>query len=174
MADDGAKEAPANAGHAPQPVVEAHSADKPEKASSAAAEDGLSINAKGAGDTDADADADADADEDADADADADEDVDMQDAPHDDPTDGDADADGEMDAEGDEDDDVGSRRNMLTIIENTERYLSGYKDDDGNRIADAFQRILNKRLFPSYYDVIKEPVAFSTIRVCLVPAMPRL
>jgi chromatin structure-remodeling complex subunit RSC1/2 len=28
------------------------------------------------------------------------------------------------------------------------------------------QRMVNKRLLPDYFDVIKEPVAFSTIRVC--------
>jgi hypothetical protein len=36
----------------------------------------------------------------------------------------------------------------------------------GHEIASMFQRMVNKRLLPDYFDVIKEPVAFSTIRVC--------
>ena len=32
-------------------------------------------------------------------------------------------------------------------------------------MAALFQRMVNKRLIPDYFDVIKEPIAFSTIRV---------
>ena len=33
-------------------------------------------------------------------------------------------------------------------------------------ISAAFQRMLNKRVLPDYFEIIKEPVAFSTVRVC--------
>ncbi len=36
----------------------------------------------------------------------------------------------------------------------------------GYQIAAGFQRIPNRRLLPEYHEVIKEPIAFSTIRVC--------
>lgn len=39
----------------------------------------------------------------------------------------------------------------------------------GHEIAGGFQRIPNKRVIPDYFDVIKEPIAFSTIRVWVVP-----
>lgn len=109
-------------------------------------------------DLDADADADAEADEDpgVDADADADGDVDM-------------DVEGEEDAEGDFEDEngepTGLSSDMFTIIENTANYLSSYREPDGYQIAQAFQRIPNRRLIPDYYEVIDEAVAFSTIRV---------
>jgi hypothetical protein len=45
--------------------------------------------------------------------------------------------------------------NWLTCVASDEKELSG-----------AFQRMLNKRNYPDYFMVIKEPVAFSTIRVC--------
>jgi chromatin structure-remodeling complex subunit RSC1/2 len=35
----------------------------------------------------------------------------------------------------------------------------------GYEVAQHFQRKINKRLLPDYFDVIKEPMAFSTIRV---------
>lgn len=35
----------------------------------------------------------------------------------------------------------------------------------GHDVSGLFQRMLNKRLIPDYFDVIKEPMAFSTIRV---------
>lgn len=37
----------------------------------------------------------------------------------------------------------------------------------GEEIANGFQRLPNKRLLPDYFDVISEPIAFSTIRVSL-------
>ncbi|XXH01173.1 ubiquitin-specific protease otu1 [Hypoxylon texense] len=88
-------------------------------------------------------------------------------------TEADADAEGEVDADGDVDmddaDHEGGRHNrldhdMLTVIENTANYLSTYKDADGYHIASHFQRIPNRRLIPEYHEVIKEPIAFSTIR----------
>ncbi len=34
-------------------------------------------------------------------------------------------------------------------------------------IASGFQRLVNKRSLPDYFEIIKEPMAFSTIRVSL-------
>ncbi|KAI1385311.1 uncharacterized protein F4822DRAFT_412734 [Hypoxylon trugodes] len=81
--------------------------------------------------------------------------------------DADADADGDVDAEGEPDEERALGRldhDMMTIIENTANYLSSYKDADGYHIASHFQRIPNRRLIPDYHEVIKEPIAFSTIR----------
>lgn len=38
----------------------------------------------------------------------------------------------------------------------------------GEELAEGFQRIPNRRVLPDYFEVISEPVAFSTIRVRLV------
>lgn len=35
----------------------------------------------------------------------------------------------------------------------------------GYEVSQHFQRKVNRRLLPDYFDVIKEPMAFSTIRV---------
>ncbi|CAK7227188.1 hypothetical protein SBRCBS47491_006484 [Sporothrix bragantina] len=120
---------------------------------------------------DADADADADADGDEDADGEADPDMDMD-------ADGDADADGEADVEmtdaaievapGGSDRQAQqaafrAKRDLLHLIETTAHYLSSY-EEDGIEIAGGFQRIPNKRVIPDYFDIIKEPTAFSTIR----------
>lgn len=146
----------------------------------------VDVNADGEADADADAEADVDADADADADADGDVDMDADadgdadgDDDDDDDADPDADADGDvdMDAEGEDDADGSAADNrkgrrglssdMFTVIENTANYLSSIKDDDGYHIAQAFQRVPNRRLIPDYYEVIDEAIAFSTIRVCL-------
>lgn len=37
----------------------------------------------------------------------------------------------------------------------------------GEELAEGFQRIPNRRVLPDYFEVISEPVAFSTIRVNL-------
>jgi hypothetical protein len=37
----------------------------------------------------------------------------------------------------------------------------------GEELAAGFQRIPNRRLLPDYFDIIAEPIAFSTIRVRL-------
>ncbi|KAI1412676.1 hypothetical protein F5Y13DRAFT_41368 [Hypoxylon sp. FL1857] len=86
-------------------------------------------------------------------------DVDMDDA--------DADGDGDEDADGEPEDQRAPSRfdlDMLTVIENTANYLSSYKDANGYHVASHFQRIPNRRLIPDYHEVIKEPIAFSTIR----------
>lgn len=36
----------------------------------------------------------------------------------------------------------------------------------GNELAQGFQRLPNKRFLPDYFEVIKTPIAFSTVRVC--------
>jgi hypothetical protein len=123
-------------------------------------------------DADGDADADADGDVDADADGDADADVDMDDAKADTAaeTSEDAPANPEAGANdqpaAEEDEQAGSATDMLTIIENMANYLSNYKEPDGYHLAQAFQRVPNRRLIPDYYEVIENAVAFSTIRVC--------
>ncbi|KAI0106317.1 hypothetical protein F4776DRAFT_657721 [Hypoxylon sp. NC0597] len=81
--------------------------------------------------------------------------------------DADGDADGDEDADGEpEEQRVPSRldHDMFTVIENTANYLSTYKDPNGYHVASHFQRIPNRRLIPDYHEVIKEPIAFSTIR----------
>ncbi len=40
--------------------------------------------------------------------------------------------------------------------------LIGCRDHE---IASGFQRLVNKRSLPDYFEVIKEPMAFSTVRV---------
>ncbi|KAI1454643.1 hypothetical protein F4805DRAFT_438903 [Annulohypoxylon moriforme] len=81
--------------------------------------------------------------------------------------DGEADAEGDADADGEPEEERASGRldhNMLTVIENTANYLSTYKEDNGYQVALPFQRIPNRRHLPEYHEVIKEPIAFSTIR----------
>jgi len=38
----------------------------------------------------------------------------------------------------------------------------------GRDISKDFQRIVNRRVLPDYFDIIKEPVALSTLRVSLL------
>ncbi|KAI1826575.1 hypothetical protein F4861DRAFT_529703 [Xylaria intraflava] len=79
----------------------------------------------------------------------------------------DADADADADADGEPEDKQMPNRldnEMLTVIENLANYLTTYKDSDGYYIAAHFQRIPNRRLLPDYHEVIKQPVAFSTVR----------
>ncbi|KAL5598547.1 hypothetical protein BROUX41_003523 [Berkeleyomyces rouxiae] len=81
--------------------------------------------------------------------------------------DGDADADGEADAM---DLDAAqsqklAQRNLLDVIHDTSTFLCEYKEEgEDEELAIGFQRIPNKRLLPSYFEVISTPVAFSTIR----------
>ncbi|KAK0101512.1 hypothetical protein ONS95_006679 [Cadophora gregata] len=42
--------------------------------------------------------------------------------------------------------------------------LTNYRDGDGREISGSFQRVVSKRALPDYYEIIKEPVAFSTLR----------
>ncbi|KAL2185938.1 hypothetical protein L209DRAFT_754425 [Thermothelomyces heterothallicus CBS 203.75] len=116
---------------------------------------------------------------------DVDEDVEMEDA--DSPArreddemvvngNGDQDADADADADGEPDDmDEQARqeeelRNLLQLIRDTSEYLCRYTikvDGEDHEIASGFQRLVNKRSLPDYFEVIKEPMAFSTIRAKL-------
>ncbi|KAK5993136.1 Chromatin structure-remodeling complex subunit RSC1 [Cladobotryum mycophilum] len=80
-----------------------------------------------------------------------DEDVDMKDSPDED----ESDADGEENEEGSHD--------MFEMIHNLSKYLCSV-EEDGEELAAGFQRIPNRRILPDYFDIIDEPVAFSTIR----------
>lgn len=42
--------------------------------------------------------------------------------------------------------------------------ITNYRDQDGHDVSKDFQRLVNKRVLPDYFDIIKEPMAFSTIR----------
>ncbi|KAK4228205.1 hypothetical protein QBC38DRAFT_362517 [Podospora fimiseda] len=102
--------------------------------------------------------------------------------------DADADADGDIDAEGEPDDDIEVRggglddddeededevdgqRDVLQLIKDTSEYLCRYTikvDGEDEELAAPFQRLVNKRSLPDYFEVIKEPMAFSTIRAKL-------
>ncbi|KAK4099865.1 hypothetical protein N658DRAFT_147231 [Parathielavia hyrcaniae] len=90
--------------------------------------------------------------------------------------DADADADPDADAEGEPDDmDEHARqeqnwRNTLQLIKDASDYLCRYTikvDGEDHEIASGFQRLVNKRSLPDYFEVIKEPMAFSTIRAKL-------
>ncbi|TVY81945.1 Chromatin structure-remodeling complex subunit RSC1 [Lachnellula suecica] len=52
----------------------------------------------------------------------------------------------------------------LEQLDSILKHLTDYRDEDGHDISLAFQRMLNKRNFPAYFEIIKEPIAFSTIR----------
>ncbi|KAI2634542.1 hypothetical protein GGS21DRAFT_539364 [Xylaria nigripes] len=76
----------------------------------------------------------------------------------------------EMDADADADAEPEIRtinrhhNELLTLVETLANYLTNYKDSDGYYIAAHFQRIPNRRLLPDYHEIIKVPVAFSTVR----------
>ncbi|CAK7262827.1 hypothetical protein SEPCBS57363_000242 [Sporothrix epigloea] len=93
--------------------------------------------------------------EDADADADGEDDIEMMDAAVDAAPSG---FDKQAQAAASR-----AKRDLLHLIESTAHYLSSY-EDDGIEIAGGFQRIPNRRTIPDYFDIIKEPTAFSTIR----------
>ncbi|KAK3487219.1 hypothetical protein B0T13DRAFT_491774 [Neurospora crassa] len=113
---------------------------------------------------------------------DVDDDVDMEDADAKDdeprkPTDKDQDADmagdredaEEEDHDQDEEDEEesDSAKDLLQLIRDTSEYLCRYTikvDGEDYEIASGFQRLVNKRSLPDYFEVIKTPMAFSTIR----------
>lgn len=170
MADQGASAKPApNATEVRESIEAKPSANVEDKTTKIPQE----ITQEGPTEPDATADDDADANEDADADLDADADAEADadaDADEDEEADGDDDAEGDEDADGDLNEDgqmSGLSSDMFTVIENTANYLSSYRDENGYHVAQPFQRIPNRRLIPDYYDVIKEAIAFSTIRVRL-------
>ncbi|KAI9150172.1 Chromatin structure-remodeling complex subunit RSC1 [Paramyrothecium foliicola] len=79
------------------------------------------------------------------------EDVDMKDGSD----------DSESDAEGESVD--GGSHDMYHIISKLSTYLCNIKED-GEELAAGFQRIPNRRVLPDYFEIISEPVAFSTVR----------
>ncbi|TAQ85828.1 hypothetical protein B7494_g5838 [Chlorociboria aeruginascens] len=56
-------------------------------------------------------------------------------------------------------------KETLELMDAMEKRLTDYRDADGVDISNAFQRIVNKRVLPDYFDIIKEPVAFSTGKI---------
>ncbi|OAA49512.1 RSC complex subunit RSC1 [Metarhizium rileyi] len=65
------------------------------------------------------------------------------------------DAEGDPATDGDHD--------MFYIIQQLTSYLSTV-EEDGEELAAGFQRIPNRRTLPDYFEVITDPIAFSTIR----------
>ena len=55
-------------------------------------------------------------------------------------------------------------RSVKSIID----FIYGYRDKDGHDPSKVFHRKVNKRAIPDYYDVIKEPVALSTLKAKLL------
>ncbi|CAM1503735.1 Fc.00g013260.m01.CDS01 [Cosmosporella sp. VM-42] len=93
-----------------------------------------------------------------------DEDIEMKDSeePSNDPdADVDMDAEGEEDAEGELEEE--GHRDMFRIIHELSTYLCSV-EEDGEELAGGFQRIPNRRVLPDYFEVISEPIAFSTVR----------
>ncbi|PQE28092.1 RSC complex subunit protein [Rutstroemia sp. NJR-2017a WRK4] len=58
----------------------------------------------------------------------------------------------------------GVTKDGYTVMDNVVRHMSDYRTPDGHDVSALFQRMLNRRLIPDYFDVIKEPTAFSSIR----------
>ncbi|KAK3348119.1 hypothetical protein B0H65DRAFT_508072 [Neurospora tetraspora] len=91
--------------------------------------------------------------------ADKDQDADMAD---------DREDDDEEDEDEDEDEEESdSAKDLLQLIRDTSEYLCRYTikvDGEDYEIASGFQRLVNKRCLPDYFEVIKTPMAFSTIR----------
>ena len=55
-------------------------------------------------------------------------------------------------------------RSVKSIID----FIYNYRDKDGHDPSKVFHRKVNKRAIPDYYDVIKEPVALSTLKAKLL------
>ncbi|KAG5952091.1 hypothetical protein E4U53_001652 [Claviceps sorghi] len=55
-------------------------------------------------------------------------------------------------------------QDALQHIQTLMTYLSSVQED-GEELAAGFQRIPNRRMLPDYFDVISNPIAFSTIRL---------
>ncbi|KFY84223.1 hypothetical protein V500_09472 [Pseudogymnoascus sp. VKM F-4518 (FW-2643)] len=58
----------------------------------------------------------------------------------------------------------GVSRRDLEIMKGIVDHLTEAKDENDREITSVFQRIVNKRFLPDYHEIIKAPVAFSTIR----------
>ncbi|KAL6852846.1 hypothetical protein ACO1O0_007394 [Amphichorda felina] len=57
----------------------------------------------------------------------------------------------------------GGSHDMFQTITDLSTYLCSV-EEDGEELAGGFQRIPNRRVLPDYFEVIAEPIAFSTIR----------
>ncbi|XP_044717589.1 bromodomain-containing protein [Hirsutella rhossiliensis] len=68
---------------------------------------------------------------------------------------------GREDQEGAEGDD--QKRDMLQLIQTVSTFLCSVKEN-GEELAAGFQRIPNRRVLPDYFEIISDPVAFSTVR----------
>ncbi|RCI11522.1 hypothetical protein L249_7391 [Ophiocordyceps polyrhachis-furcata BCC 54312] len=55
------------------------------------------------------------------------------------------------------------KRDMIHLIQNLSKYLCNFREN-GEELAAGFQRIPNRRVLPDYFEIISEPLAFSTIR----------
>ncbi|POR35458.1 Chromatin structure-remodeling complex subunit RSC1 [Tolypocladium paradoxum] len=88
-----------------------------------------------------------------------DDDVEMKDGADDGSSD--AEREGSQEEEGANEDD--GDHDMFQIIHKLSTYLCNV-EEDGEELAAGFQRIPNRRVLPDYFEVISEPVAFSTIR----------
>lgn len=77
----------------------------------------------------------------------------------------DVDSEGDSNDEGDEeeDEDEDPSRGLLRMIQDVSTYLCSF-EEDGEELAAGFQRIPNRRVLPDYFEVISQPIAFSTIR----------
>ncbi|ELR08339.1 hypothetical protein VC83_04650 [Pseudogymnoascus destructans] len=58
----------------------------------------------------------------------------------------------------------GVSKRDLEIMKGIVDHLTEAKDENDREITSVFQRIVNKRFLPDYHEVIKHPVAFSTVR----------
>jgi len=128
-----------------------------------------------------------------------DQDVEMEDrqddADADADVDADAGADGEVDADGEPDEEPDGRRSrdqtdMLNTMSKIESFLRNFTEEwvapvsylsrklgfansekrSGEDICAPFQRMPNRRVLPDYFEVIKEPIAFSHVRVSRLEA----
>ncbi|KAM6484921.1 hypothetical protein HDV62DRAFT_274850 [Trichoderma sp. SZMC 28011] len=52
---------------------------------------------------------------------------------------------------------------LFQLIHDLSKYLCSV-EENGEELAAGFQRIPNRRLLPDYFDIIAEPIAFSTVR----------
>ncbi|KAG9243433.1 hypothetical protein BJ878DRAFT_118005 [Calycina marina] len=60
-----------------------------------------------------------------------------------------------------------SKEEGKTIVEILGRFTA-IKDEDDNELLQGFQRLVSKKSLPDYFEVIKEPIAFSTIRAKII------
>ncbi|RAL64578.1 hypothetical protein DID88_001613 [Monilinia fructigena] len=58
----------------------------------------------------------------------------------------------------------GVTKDGYAVMDEVVHKLTAYRTEDGYDISQLFQRMLNKRFLPDYFEVIKEPTAFSTVR----------